>query len=267
MNMWSEYGVYCHSKSPRCGASKELFMKRLLILLALAGLGTAGGCGKEDDDDNRRSVDAGLPDGATGAGDGSTARADGAVPLAVKINEVGAACTADSSCSPAGAKCATSVGDTALQAGYCTATCSASAECGGSGGCPIGDVTSGLGIMFDISAFLPIPSYCWKKCAPSDPNACREGYSCKAALDIIPAEQRTGIIGLALNGNAALRVTYCLPPIQLPAPRVDGGTPDAGRTDAGATDAGLPVDSGVVDSGVVDSGAADAATQDAGDAS
>jgi hypothetical protein len=222
-------------------------MKRVLTLLALASASMTISCGDTESDGEQpaASRDAGVKDSATTQKDSGTVKTDGAAPVTIKVRGVGSACTVDRDCMPSGAKCVTELDGMTLQGGYCSAICAETAECGENAGCPVGDVTKSLNLPIDISTIVPFPSYCLKKCAPSDTSACRTGFSCTSAGDFIDEEQQSDLVRTFISGNVALKETYCFPVRETDvAPVSDGGTVDAGpsRLDAGVT--GGATDSG-----------------------
>ena len=154
-------------------------MKRLLILLALAGLATAAACG-DDGEPTKKPVD--------NKDAGSTPVVDTGVPAArpVQIENPGAACTKGSTtdCKGVGAICQSSimVGQTAvpLEGGYCSAQCTSAAECSAGGGCPAAEITALIPPA--LAAFAGgltalVPSNCLDKCA--GPADCRVIPQCR----------------------------------------------------------------------------------------
>lgn len=221
-------------------------MNRLLILLALAGMGAAA-CGDDSDDDAPDS-DAGAAtatDAAAAARADAAAREDAATairPQQIDSAKVGVACTAASAksdCTGVGATCLTTsmLGD--YPGGYCSASCQASAECGENGGCPVGDLLASVGSLLGgasslITSFLPADaSSCLKKCsAPSD---CRTGYTCSNITSLF-----TGLGGAAGGGaggaipggfnigsllGSSGTATFCMPPVMLPDAGLPAGFP------------------------------------------
>jgi hypothetical protein len=206
-------------------------MKRLLVLLALAGIGGASACGDDDDKPaGESSHDAGTGLDASKPADDAAAAPDTSAPKGVQVENLGAKCKVNTECAGPAATCALTLGDgnlsVDLKDGYCTAMCTASSECGAGGGCPLAEVTAAIPIQlpFDLSAVVPIPSLCLDKCTKSASD-CRDGYECKSVGDVIPAELKTGAAALLLL-SPAFRTTYCIPPIEveLPAP-VDASVP------------------------------------------
>ena len=206
-------------------------------LWGLFGLGLVAGCGDEDEPPPR--VDA-----------GSDAGTDARVVGGVLVTNPGAACADDAgACLGSGALCQRSFGQAPLSidlpGGYCTASCTRSAECGSGGGCPLRDLSAEIpGIGDVISSMVPLASTCWDRCSrvgSADP--CRAGYVCRSIRDLVPPMLLEGSlgIGLLLLGPASI-TPYCMPPFELGTlfdgglPQVDGGlralTPDGGL-DAG----------------------------------
>jgi hypothetical protein len=216
-------------------------MKRLLILLALAGLTTAVACG--DDGDSKKPVeptkDAGNPMSVVDTG----------VPAArpPQVTNPGAACSKATDCTGASATCETEImvgmgmQSTPLPGGYCTAQCAAATECGTGGGCPSAEITALLPPAFAGVASGFLPSYCLDKC-DAKASDCRTGYSCKSLIELVPPELAAGA-GPLLAGIPALKTTYCLPPISLP----DAGIARPPVVDAGGLRTGID---GGVDGGI-----------------
>lgn len=202
-----------------------------------------------------------APDAAASLTDGGVADASTG-PTGPQVENAGAACTRDDECRGADATCLTAIGlpplGVSLPAGYCTASCESSDDCGSGGGCPVGDLLNGppfSELLADpalkelVRGILPLTSMCWDRCGPFGLDPCRPGYVCQATRDLIPPELNEQL-GLLLFLPAFWN-SYCMPPVELPS------FPDAGRPDAGMIDAG--VDAGPTDAGVPD----DAATADA----
>jgi len=205
-------------------------MKRLLILLALAGLGTAIGCG--DDQPEKTTVKDAGPIDAGNQGRGQ------------QIDNVGAACDTNASCMGPGASCQKEFGmdqmTIKLEGGYCTAACTAAAECSAGGGCPAAEIGASLGQFGGLISGI-IPSYCLDKCDPNIPTDCRTGYTCTTFAKIASGIEGIGALAAGVLG-ATGQVPYCLPPITLPTlPGRDGGV----RTTTTITG----IDGGVVDAG------------------
>jgi hypothetical protein len=193
-------------------------MKRLLILLALAGLGTAIGCGddepaKNDTNNGNTQNDAGRTVDAGNPGRG------------VQIQNVGAACSTNATCEGASATCETEFGEDEMKielaGGYCTASCTVPAECGEGGGCPAGEIGASLGPLGGLLTGI-IPSYCLDKCDSNVANACRTGYSCRSFAEVAAQIPMYGQLAAGVLG-APGAVKYCLPPITIPT--FDGGLP------------------------------------------
>ncbi|MDB4989525.1 MAG: hypothetical protein JWN04_4703 [Myxococcaceae bacterium] len=213
-------------------------MKKLLILAALAGFG-ASACG-DDSGDKATEVlkDAGLiRDGAV------TVR-----PQQIDTGKVGLACTtanAATTCTGVAGMCLTTEGTApntfTFPAGYCSASCQTTAECGANAGCPVAEVLAGLPAAFAtivtpqlLSTF--IPSNCFAKCATS--ADCRGDYTC-ASIGSLGGGQVPPAAAALLTGPAFM-VNYCLPP----APVTDGGVPVV-QHDAGTTTTVHGMDGGV----------------------
>ena len=128
-------------------------MKRHFIPLALVGLAAA--CGGDDSDKAAPSVkDAGEHDaGTAGTSDAAAARdAASDAAIVVKVTDVGSACTSASSCQGAAPVCeAKSFTQDTNPGGSCSAACTASAECGPKGVCPVGELITQYQNLFDVS--------------------------------------------------------------------------------------------------------------------
>lgn len=209
-------------------------MKRLLMVLALAGFAVA--CG--DDDETKPTVDGGgqQPDGSrpdTGVPDASGIDSGGG---GAKVATTGVACTSASTCGGSASECRTTLWDVATApatpGGYCSATCTTDADCGGGGVCPLGGV-----IGFTMGRF-GAAAKCHQGCMTvGSPTGCRTGYVCQSVKSLADA---TGS-GAAVPSMAPWTTGFCYP---IPA---DAGVPDAGPRDGGA-------DAGGMDSGVGDAG-------------
>jgi hypothetical protein len=239
-------------------------MKRLLILLALAGFTVA--CGKDDKDDNSPAANpdddddgkTGDKDAGPGKGDASQQQGSGKV----LVSNAGEECTSASDCSGDKAECKNefTLGSpllggatkTPLEGGYCTATCVAHAECGDDGRCLPAEIVEASGgtVTPQLLSLGGIPLNCLKTC--DDESACRDGYECEALTSLLPEMFRSfaGAIG---------NTKYCLPPINLPIPMLDGGVP----TGDGGSDPVVTSDGGT-DAGKSDAAQADAGVSDAG---
>ncbi|HVZ32693.1 MAG TPA: hypothetical protein VG963_09725 [Polyangiaceae bacterium] len=218
-------------------------MNRLLILLALAGVGTAMACGDDGDDDSSSTQDAGNHDAATVNDAGQVSRG-------TQIDNVGAECTSNSDCKGKGTiMCYNNFLGTDYPGGYCSAACMADDECGTNGACPVAQLNT-LPLVGTFVAGL-LPENCLLKCDKSQSSACRTGYNCQSLDDALGAA--ASLIGGFLPANLTSQ-PYCLPPVNITIP--DGGfvfpLPDAGVShDAGVTsgvngglDAGAGVDAG-----------------------
>ena len=208
----------------------------------LWSLGLVAGCG--DEDGQREAVDGGANTGGDAGGDARAA-------TGVLVANPGAACGDDApACVGSGAVCQRRFGEPPLSidlpGGYCTASCTRSAECSSGGGCPLGDLSAevpGLGDV--IASMVPLASTCWDKCSrAAGVDPCRTGYVCRSIRDLVPPMLLEGSrgIGLLLLSPAAT-TPYCMPPFELDA-LFDGGMPrgDAGMqapTPAGGMDAGM----------------------------
>lgn len=221
-------------------------MKRLLILLALAGLTTAVACG--DDADSKKPAEP-----TKDAGDTKPGAADTGVPAArpPQVTNPGAACDPKNTgaCMGPSATCQTDftagmgMQSTPLPGGYCTAQCAAATECGTEGGCPSAEISALIPPALAGLAGGFLPSYCLDKC-DAKASDCRTGYSCKSLSELVPPELAAGA-GAIIAGIPALKTTYCLPPIALPVP--DGGISRLPVVDAGGLRGGLD---GGVDGGI-----------------
>jgi hypothetical protein len=215
---------------------KEQFMKRLLTLLSVAGLTAAVACG--DDSGGGKPVstpDAGMDAGSKPVVDTGV----GVVVRPVQVENPGAACTAASTtdCKGAAPTCNENLmlgqQSIKLEGGYCSAQCTASAECSAGGGCPAAEITASLPEEL-VSLAGPalsglIPSSCLDKCDKAA-DVCRSGYECKTIAELIP--QMFSAFAGFLTSGPAFKQAYCLPPINIVLP------------DAGAFP-GFPVDAGV----------------------
>jgi hypothetical protein len=210
-------------------------MKRLLTLLALAGLSAAAGaCGDDSGDDGD---DKGEP-----KNDASVK--DSAVPVRPKqIDNLAAKCTADTDCQGVGSvECLKDLGGmTELPGGYCTAQCNYSSECGDKGACPVAEIIASPTIAAALQAFGGpaalqgiLPQNCIETCTVGDAGGrgtCSQpDHNCGNLTDALAAGGGAGgaLGGLSgLLGNiAALKLSYCFPEIDLGdagLPRRDGG--------------------------------------------
>ena len=213
-------------------------MKRLLTLLAVAGLTTAAvACGDDSGDKPTPTppapdagIDAGAPNPVVDTGTAVVVRP-------VQVMNPGAACTAATAataCTGAAATCNENImvgmQSVKLEGGYCSAQCNTSAECGAGGGCPAVEIMEAL--PPELLAFAGgqeglIPSSCLDKCDKAA-DGCRTGYECKSIAELLPQMIR-GLTAF-LPGNA-LKQPYCLPPINIALP--DAGAPPLGPVDGG----------------------------------
>lgn len=196
-------------------------MKRLLTLLALAGLSAgAFACGDDSGEDDPKPT----PTNDAGTKDAAVVR-----PQQIDSDSLGDKCTAATDCKGAGAlECLTELGDQELEGGYCTAQCNAAAECGNGGACPVADIAANplFGQLAGLLGGL-LPQNCVLKCTADDAGgrgSCeRSDHVCRS---IVPANLATGPAAGIVNGIPALKQTYCFPPIEIQLP--DGGAGDAG---------------------------------------
>lgn len=205
-------------------------MKRLLTLVALAGLSVAAGaCGDDSGDDGE--TPAATKDAGT----------DAVVSRGPQINadSLGDECTSAANCSGAGdLMCLQTIGmDTEIPGGYCTAQCNSDAECGPNGFCPAAAIASipGAGALAGLTAGL-IPQNCVLKCTKTNDaggGCARTDQNCSALIDGIPAAFRQ-----LAQGFPAATTPFCFPPVMLPIP--DGGLGDGGAAAIlGGLDSGL----------------------------
>lgn len=209
-------------------------MKRILTLcvLILAGVGCDDGDGSRDaDHDGEGSKDAasGTLDG--GAPDDAQVEMDGAADLAVRVENTGGACGMSSDCQGTSAACLTSLGTANLRfdlpGGYCTASCTAHAQCAANGGCPLAEIARDPTFSFDISSTVGVPSVCLDRCNSKDATPCRTGYVCQNLRELVPEAIRMSPVNLLLVGPN-FTDTFCIPPVEIDLPRADGGTGDGG---------------------------------------
>jgi hypothetical protein len=242
MSVPSNAGVLPVASRAQAQIEKEQFMKRLLILLALAGLTTAVACG-DDSGDTKTTPE--VKDSGAGTG----IDAGPAVPVReAQITNVGAACDPKSTTDCKGPANAATCEDTfgmgqmsvPLPGGYCTAQCNATAECGTNGGCPSADIQAGLSpAIASIAAPLLgfVPSQCLVKCDKAVATSCRTGYQCKTIAELVPAALAS--FAGAFTGGPAFKVPYCVPPVNFDIPDGGlGGTTTIPRTLDGGVDAG-----------------------------
>lgn len=205
-------------------------MRKLLTLLALAGLSAAVACGD----------DSGSEDESTGDKDSTNnnktdgGAKDSTVPprdQQIDSDSLGAACTKDTDCKGAGSlTCVTNLGMMfELEGGYCTAQCTADSECGANGACPVAGLAQIPVIGPIIASAGIIPSNCFKTCDPKVANSCgREGFECRSLLDGLASNPQAAPFITQLQAFPGLDKPYCVPPL----PEIDGGfpfpLPDAG---------------------------------------
>lgn len=146
-----------------------------LVLLALgcggddAGAKSEGSSPSAGDDDARKSD--------AGAGrDGGSARDGSSKKSGAPIENLGAACTRDEDCEGSEAHCIRShslggSNDLSFPEGFCTALCSADADCGKGGACPFSSVASLFG--------TPDLSICMRACDVDAKDGCEKGYGCE----------------------------------------------------------------------------------------
>jgi hypothetical protein len=214
-------------------------MRRTLTLCALSSLLFVVGCG---DDDGESAFHDG---GASDAGASDASQLDAGIE-GVRVDNVGGRCTSSTDCRGTGATCLTSLGEGSLRFdlpdGYCTATCTAHAECGAGGGCPLGEIMRDPAFPVDITSIVQVPSVCLDRCKASEASPCRTGYVCLSLRDLVPANIRNSPIGLLLLGPN-FTDTYCIPPVEIMLPGSDAGVPDGGPaqriTAVDGMDAGL----------------------------
>jgi len=215
-------------------------MKRILTLCSLFSvISGCGGGSRDDDHQNGPAEDAAAALDAGAAGD---ARIDGAADnVSVRVENVGAACTADFDCRGAGAMCMVTLGQSSLRfglpGGYCTAPCMRHAECSPGGGCPLGEIARDPVLAIDITSIVQVPSVCLDRCVASDPSACRTGYVCRSLRDLVPANIRMSPVSALLIGPN-FTDTFCIPPVEISLPSSDGGVNGDGGPSITAMDAG-----------------------------
>lgn len=233
-------------------------MKRFLMALALAG--AMIGCGDDDGDDDVDPGDGGPGEGGIrndGGLDGSLdARVDaeaGTSPeggAAARINNPGAACTSAtaSTCTGTNAVCSPTIGFAAAApgGGWCTAMCTATAQCGAEGTCPVGDllgnaatgalVRAGFAEAGVPGPILDMASQCMDKCAAAGSMSdCRAGYRCTTLATEIPSLMPAAAIAPSVNTPICVPVSGLNPVPVIP----DAGAGDAGSMTVTGMDSGL----------------------------
>jgi hypothetical protein len=210
-------------------------MKRLLMVCALAGFAIA--CGDDEGDGDGRTdagsdsglrVDSGTDSGTTDAG-----------PVAVKVTNVGAACTVPTvatACGGASPSCGTATwAGVAYPEGHCEAACTKSAECGSTGLCPLGEGLANSIIGATVSMNLMTSTgVCYKKCTTT--GDCRTGYKCNSMVEVLG-----GSSAQAVSFVPSFAEKVCVPNAGLVRTAGDGGVGDGGtalRPDGGV-DGGL----------------------------
>ncbi|HEX5660121.1 MAG TPA: hypothetical protein VFX59_23155 [Polyangiales bacterium] len=201
-------------------------MKRLLTLLALAGLSAAAGaCGDDsgDDGDDKGEV---KTDAAV--------KADAKVIRPTQIDNLAATCEANGDCKGVGAvECLTEFGSEMfggtqeLEGGYCTAACNDTLECGANGACPVADLVSNPQIATILNLFGGtealsgiIPQNCIATCTVGDAGGqgtcARADHLCRKLIpDGEAAAGAPPALAGALAGLPGLQKTYCLPEIDI----------------------------------------------------
>jgi hypothetical protein len=206
-------------------------MKRLLTLLALAGLSAAAGaCGDDSGDD----------DGDKGKTDASVKDAAAPRPQQIDTDSLGDACKSATDCKGAGqVECLEDLGGQVdIPGGYCTAACTTDAECGPQGFCPAAALSAfGGGSLGGIDLGAIIPQNCVLKCTKSNDaggGCARSDQVCGALADALPPAFKA----LAAAFPAAT-MPFCFAPVDL-SQFTDGGLPDAGALSGllGGLDAG-----------------------------
>jgi hypothetical protein len=220
-------GNSAHKLALRAKNDKERFMKRLLMACALASLGLA--CGDDDGDDKPIiTVDGGID---AGGGPKPDSGVDSGGGGAVKVTNVGTACTtanASTTCTGTAAICqTTTLANTTIPGGSCSAACTASSECGTGGTCPTGEAIAMFGAQAEAS--LGKVGYCAKSCTLGG-TTCGAGFSC-VTLNLLSAQRGDPTLPLPV-----LEKPFCFPTPTAPG---DGGVDGGARTaDAGGIDSG-----------------------------
>lgn len=105
--------------------------------------------------------------------------------VAPLIEKTGAECKVDADCKGTGTRCITTstISGLTYPGGFCTVGCTADAECGEGGACPLANVDAAVFPSPEIKKAVTV---CLPKCeADAD---CREGYVCstESSLSFIP---------------------------------------------------------------------------------
>jgi hypothetical protein len=229
MSITRAQGVYRSAAVTREGGSA---MKRFLTLCVFVG--ASFGCGDDTRDVDHQSggsndATATAPD--AGASGDAQVEMDAATDLAVRVENSGGACEQSSDCQGASAACLTSLGTANLRfdlpGGYCTANCTAHAQCAAGGGCPLAEIARDPRFPVDISSTVGVPSVCLDRCNSKDASPCRAGYVCQNLRELVPDAIRMSPVNLLLIGPN-FTDTFCIPPVEIDLPRPDGGTGDGG---------------------------------------
>jgi hypothetical protein len=214
-------------------------MKRILVLLALAGL--AIGCGDDDggddDDDKKPATDGGMD-----AGDSAVPKPDSGAeagpPPVIKVSNVLAACASASTCTGTAPLCQSISVFSATRhpgTGACTAECTQDSECGNMGACPLGEAIKTFGSFPGVKERLGQAGYCSKSCTLGTATSCPTGYAC-VTINILSMQNG----GQVFPGMVPLDDPFCLPVTPLDGGVPDGGVGDGGVTDGGGMDAAQP---------------------------
>lgn len=216
-------------------------MKRLLILLALAGLGAAA-CSSDTTEPSPTNTKADASTGST-----MTPAVDAGTVIVVppsrgvQITNLAAECVDDSACKGPGAvKCLHDLGMLGgnIPGGYCTSECKVDDECGMGGSCPISDISRNpmiatlLQNFGGISLTSFIPSQCYATCTKTAAKPCaRADQTCTSILDMMNAQGGNmggfSVAGL-LGQFPEAKQTFCFPPIEVPGRDAGVASGDAG---------------------------------------
>ncbi|MDB4971752.1 MAG: hypothetical protein JWN48_93 [Myxococcaceae bacterium] len=198
--MLQQTGESCSTK-PRVGA---LWRQRFVVGFLFVALANA--CGGDDADPRlQQSRGAEGDAGASPMGDAGTR---------IKVTNVGDPClTRDHGCQGEQAQCLEiSLSGAFYAAGYCTADCKSSFECGPNAECPVGE-SELLAPDYDFRSTWA--RKCFKSCTPDVPDSCRYGYACKSLAVAYDAP----------DAPAPLHRNVCIPSI--PTFSWDAGVQDA----------------------------------------